>query len=239
MQVLQKGSISQSSTAAKSWSLKFFLSPTRFLSLPRNPTQVSAVEFSKTRLEGTDVFDPSARAIPLDPPETVSFPASIIFRSIGYISTPIPGLSDLNIPFDTARGLIPNQSGRVLSFANAPSPQTALHVPGVYCAGWVARGPTGVIANTMNDAFATADLITQDWGGNAVFLNGVAGGSESTGLGWEGVRREVEAKGKAERRVDWEEWGKIDRKEVERGRERGKEREKFGRVEEMLSVLGR
>ena len=91
----------------------------------------------------------------------------------------------------------------------------------------------------MNDAFATADLIAQDWSGNAVFLNGSASGSGSTGLGWEGLRREVEAKGSAGRRVDWEEWRAIDQAEVERGRERGKEREKFGKVEEMLGVLGR
>ncbi|KAI9783771.1 MAG: NADPH-adrenodoxin reductase [Geoglossum umbratile] len=239
MQVLQKGSATLPSSTTKSWSLEFLLSPTRFLSSPQSPTHLSAVEFSETRLEGTGPFDHSAKAIPLDPPKTISLPASIAFRSIGYISTPIPGLSDLNIPFDTARGLIPNKSGRVLNPVDAPPSQAAPYLPGVYCAGWVARGPTGVIASTMNDAFATADLIAQDWAGNAMFLNGSAGGNGSTGLGWEGVRREVEAEGKAGRRVDWEEWRIIDRKEVERGRERGKEREKFGRVEEMLRVLGR
>ncbi|KAH0538059.1 hypothetical protein FGG08_005321 [Glutinoglossum americanum] len=242
MQVLQKGSSTHISTTAKSWSLDFLLAPTRFLASPENPAHLSAIEFSKNRLDGASPFNPnpSARAIPLDPPETVSLPASVAFRSIGYISTPLPGLSDLNIPFDVSRGLIPNQSGRVLSPTNALSLQTATHVPGIYCAGWVARGPTGVIASTMNDAFVTADLIAQDWEGKAMFLNGSAGRSGSTGLGWEGVRAEVGAKtdGKGSR-VDWEEWGKIDRAESERGRGMGKRREKFGRVEEMLSVLGR
>lgn len=240
MQVLQKGSSAHPSAAAKSWSLDFLLSPTRFLSSPETPTHLSSIEFSKTRLEGTNPFEPAARAIPLDPPEAVSLPASIAFRSIGYISTPLPGLSDLNIPFDTSLGLIPNQSGRALSSVNAASPQAAVHVPGIYCAGWVARGPTGVIASTMNDAFATADLIAQDWEGKAMFLNGSAGsggGTASTGLGWEGV--EKEALGRTERRVNWEEWRAIDRAEMERGKRRGKEREKFGRVEEMVGVLGR
>lgn len=33
---------------------------------------------------------------------------------------------------------------------------------GLYCSGWVKRGPTGVILNTMNDAFETADSIIKD-----------------------------------------------------------------------------
>ena len=34
---------------------------------------------------------------------------------------------------------------------------------GLYCSGWVKRGPTGVIVNTMNDAFATAYCILKDF----------------------------------------------------------------------------
>ena len=37
-----------------------------------------------------------------------------------------------------------------------------MHV-GLYCSGWVKRGPTGVIVNTMNDAFATAYCILKDF----------------------------------------------------------------------------
>jgi len=37
-----------------------------------------------------------------------------------------------------------------------------LSLPGVYCSGWVKRGPVGVIATTMTDAFETADTIHQD-----------------------------------------------------------------------------
>lgn len=33
---------------------------------------------------------------------------------------------------------------------------------GVYCSGWVKRGPSGVLATTMNDAFETGKLIVED-----------------------------------------------------------------------------
>lgn len=33
---------------------------------------------------------------------------------------------------------------------------------GLYCSGWVKHGPVGVIATTMNEAFATAEKIVQD-----------------------------------------------------------------------------
>lgn len=33
---------------------------------------------------------------------------------------------------------------------------------GLYCSGWVKRGPVGVILNTMNDSFETAEAIVQD-----------------------------------------------------------------------------
>jgi len=33
---------------------------------------------------------------------------------------------------------------------------------GVYCSGWVKRGPVGVLATTMNDAFETGKVIVED-----------------------------------------------------------------------------
>ena len=35
-------------------------------------------------------------------------------------------------------------------------------ITGLYCSGWVKRGPVGVIATTMTDAFETADTILSD-----------------------------------------------------------------------------
>lgn len=35
-------------------------------------------------------------------------------------------------------------------------------VDGLYCSGWIKRGPTGIIATTMQDAFATAATVLKD-----------------------------------------------------------------------------
>lgn len=37
-----------------------------------------------------------------------------------------------------------------------------MYYAGLYCSGWVKRGPLGVIATTMNDAFETGKLIVAD-----------------------------------------------------------------------------
>jgi len=104
------------------------------------------------------------------------------------------------------------------------------HFPGLYCAGWVKRGPTGVIASTMEDAFATADAIAQDLAAAVPFLN-----TKQPASGWEGVRQET-GLDKA-RVVDWADWQSIDAAERERGQKVGKEREKFTSTADMLSVL--
>ena len=109
---------------------------------------------------------------------------------------------------------------------------TAGHVPGMYCAGWVKRGPTGVIASTLDDAFTTADIIVDDWKKNVRFNEGVG---EQKG-GWEEVKKVAKERGI--RTVSWQDWEKIDSEEVRRGKEKGKEREKFRTVSDMLKVLG-
>lgn len=233
VQLLSKGSPTPSSSSTKRWSLDFLLSPTEFNPSPTHPRTLSSLTLAPTALQGPNPFDPAAKAIPLTGQPTVTFPAALAFRSIGYQSTPLPGMSDLDIPFDQQLGIIPNDlAGRILSPAAGPGALGAVHLPGLYCAGWVKRGPTGVIASTMLDAFATAEAIAGDWEGRAVFLGVDDGGRR---MGWEGVREEAARRGL--RRVSWADWEKIDRAERERGKRRGKDREKFASVKEMLGVL--
>jgi adrenodoxin-NADP+ reductase len=213
-------------------------------------------------------------------------PAAIAFRSIGYKAAPLPGLAALGVPFDARLGIVPNDAhGRVLapyrwgsdgsdggshdstsgdaggdgSSSGGSSDgrlMMARHVPGFYVAGWAKRGPTGVIASTMHDAYATADAIVQDWLGHARFLNDAAnslspGASPSGGGGaapaaaaavavasggWEGgVKREADRRGL--RRVSWADWERIDAVERRNGAQLGKPREKIASVAEQLRVL--
>lgn len=70
---------------------------------------------------------------------------------IGYQSIAIPGA-----PFDATTKVVPNMAGVVLG-------QEAQNGARLYCAGWVKRGPTGVILSTMNDAFETAESVRLIW----------------------------------------------------------------------------
>jgi adrenodoxin-NADP+ reductase len=223
MEVLQKGSPASVSTAPKSWSLDFCLSPTSLNSNSPSDPQLSSVSFEKTFLSPSP-FDPQARAIGTG--THIDLAASLAFRSIGYKSEALHGFTDLKIPFNDRTGTIPNDElGRIVD------PVSTTTMPGLYCAGWVKRGPTGVIASTMSDAFSTAESITEDWYGHVPFLNG----GKSSGFGWEGVRGEAENRGC--RRVSWADWKKINAIEKSMGKSKGKEREKFTSVEDMLAVL--
>ncbi|KAE8444485.1 hypothetical protein EG329_000469 [Mollisiaceae sp. DMI_Dod_QoI] len=222
MEVLKKGSAVQD--ASKRWSLDFCLSPKAFNASTTLPTHLSSISFEKTKLD-PGPFDPTARAVGTE--EIVDIPSSLAFRSIGYKSEALSGFSELNIPFNDRSGIIPNdQLGRVVNEDGLVTP-----LRGMYCAGWVKRGPTGVIASTMADAFQTADSIAEDWYSHAPFLNSV----DSKALGWEGVKEEAEKRGL--RRVSWQDWKRIDAEERKRGTVKGKEREKFTKLDDMLAVL--
>jgi adrenodoxin-NADP+ reductase len=225
MDVLVKGSTTRMDHAQKSWSLDFCLSPTEF-----NGTANGVVEsttFERTSLSSP--FDPASSVQSLG--EKLHIPSSIVFRSIGYKSVALPGFSEAGILFDDRKGIIQNDgSGRVLQMTpnSIESSDDTTPLPGLYCAGWVKRGPTGVIASTMEDAFSTGDVIAADWTAEAPFL------STENAHGWEGLRTEVD-KDKC-RVIQWADWKKIDQAERERGLLAGKEREKFTSTEEMLAV---
>ncbi len=50
---------------------------------------------------------------------------------------------------------MPNEGGRVVDDVGSAE-------PGVYCAGWIKRGPTGIIGTNKKDATQTVDLLLED-----------------------------------------------------------------------------
>jgi adrenodoxin-NADP+ reductase len=233
VELLKKGTELEPQNTRKSWGLEFLKAPKAFNTLQSN--RLHSVTFANQAYDpGTDHLSPTATVVPTK--KTTTLEASLAFRSVGYKSVAIPGLSDLSIPFDNKLGIIPNDAyGRIITPSAGPGTLTAGHLPGLYAAGWVKRGPTGVIASTMADAFSSADVIAEDWWTGVPFLNGEGGEGKSTGLGWEGVKDLVERKGV--RPISWKDWQVIDVKEKARGLKIGKPREKFGNVEEMLKAL--
>ena len=195
--------------------------PKSFNASNATPSQLSSLTFIKNELIGPDIF---ASSTTVSPTKTeISYNTSLAFRSIGYKSEAMEGMEDLGIDFDVRRGIIPNDlHGRVTSLL-----EDGTGIPGLYCSGWVKRGPAGVIANTMEDAFDTAESIAQDWENNQPFMSGTDG--------WDTLQEEAGVK--SLRRVSWDEWKKIDKMEKERGKAKGKEREKLTSVPGMLAAL--
>lgn len=233
MEVILKGTEHSLAETTKSWSLDNCLSPRHFLSDSQNPTSVAGTQLNVMRL--TDPFDSSSRSIATG--ETTIIPSDIVFRSVGYKSVPLTGFAEAGIQFDESRGIVENDGlGRVTRLVadGDGSVSQSRQVPGMYCAGWVKRGPTGVIASTMQDAFATGEAIVQDWLSGAPFLNS---NSHNPSQGWVGVKQDIGSR--ADLSVTWEDWQMIDNAERRSGQQSGKVREKFRRTAEMLSAIGR
>ena len=156
----------------------------------------------------------SVQAIATD--EELTIPIGLVFRSVGYRGTELPGL-----PFDARRGLIPNVTGRVVESTDSA---TAIH--GVYVAGWIKRGPHGVIGTNKSCAAETVDHLLAD------AVSGRLPPAEGTAADLDALL--------AERGVEvtsWADWQAIDRAEVERGKAAGRPREKLVDVAEMLAVV--
>ena len=122
--------------------LRFRVSPAAILGEDR----VAAVEIARNRLEADSAG--RVRAVLTDEREVI--PCGIVFRSVGYHGVPLAG-----VPFDPASGTMPNAGGRVLDGHGEP-------VPGLYAAGWIKRGPTGVIGTNKKDATETVELLLED-----------------------------------------------------------------------------
>ncbi|MBA3400732.1 MAG: NADP oxidoreductase, partial [Actinobacteria bacterium] len=184
--------------------LRFRVSPVAILGEER----VEAVEIVKNRLEPNGKG--SVRAVAADEREVI--PCGVVFRSVGYRGVPLPGT-----PFDEASGTIPNAGGRVLD-------DSGMAIPGVYAAGWIKRGPTGVIGTNKKDATETVDNLLEDARAGALPRGRRRGAIDDLLAG-----REVEA-------VFYPGWSAIDTLERSRGEEQGRPRVKLCSWHELLAV---
>lgn len=123
--------------------LRFLLSPLEL----RGNGRVSSVVLAKNRLEARP--DGSIAAVATG--ETEELDAQLVFRSVGYRAKPLAG-----VPFDERRAVVPNDRGRVLAGAGGAP------VPGLYVAGWVKRGPSGVIGTNKACAMETVARLVED-----------------------------------------------------------------------------
>ena len=142
----------------------------------------------------------------------------LVFRSVGYRGVPLPG-----VPFNEKWGVILNEKGRVLD------PDTKQPVVGEYTAGWIKRGPSGVIGTNKPDAAETVECMLEDLAQGAVRAPAQPAAAAAEAL----VRQRRPGY------VSYADWRQLNELEVARGRALGRPRLKFTRVEEMLGALGR
>jgi ferredoxin--NADP+ reductase len=163
------------------------------------------------RVEGielaTNVLDADNRAVQTDERELL--PCGIVFRSVGYRGVALPG-----VPFDEKSGTIPNRGGRV--------------EPGLYAAGWIKRGPTGVIGTNKKDATETVELLLEDAAAGRLPRSGATAADVDALLDERGVRR-----------VMYTGWQAIDEYERSTGEKHGRPRVKLCTWGELLDAAER
>ncbi|MEU5714600.1 FAD-dependent oxidoreductase [Streptomyces sp. NPDC020403] len=169
--------------------LRFFLRPVELL---ERGGRVAGVRFARTAPDGAGGIR--------DTGDFEDIEAGLVLRAVGYRGTPLAGL-----PFDPVRGTVPHVGGRVL--------RDGVASPGEYVAGWIKRGPTGVIGSNRPCAKETVASLVDD----APLL----------------AAREVPAdplgalRAQGLRPVEWDGWLSIERAEAALGHSLGRGRVKI------------
>lgn len=206
--------LSQRPPAGKSKTLylRFLVSPMEIsgdeaghvtgLTLVRN--ELYATETGTLRPRATDV--------------TEDLDVGIVFRSIGYRGVPLPG-----IPFHDRWGVILNDTGRIVD------PETKEPLVGLYTAGWIKRGPSGVIGTNKPDAAETVELMLEDARAGKVLQPTHAGVDEA----------ESYVRDHKPTFLSYTDWQKLDAYEIAQGQASNRPRVKVTKVDEMLDAAGK
>lgn len=132
--------------------------------------------------------------------EFTSIDAQLVVRAVGYLGAELPG-----VPFDTRAGTVPNVGGRVTT-------ADGRIVPNEYVTGWLKRGPSGVIGTNKADACETVTALIEDLNRVARYWrNPIDAVLDKRGCQW----------------ANYEGWQRIDRAEIARGHEQGRQRSKI------------
>lgn len=165
--------------------------------------RVSSMLVGRNRLVAND-----GRTQAEDTGERFEWPAGLVLRSVGYRGVPLDG-----VPFDDRQGVIPNEAGRVVT-------EGGTTVNGLYVAGWIKRGPSGVIGTNKADAMETVRALLDDLPGSGQDLGGVVRLLNDRGV----------------QHVDFDGWLRLDAAEREAGEAEGRPRVKVTARDAMLTA---
>jgi len=212
VEILKEYARRQPAGKSRRLNLRFLVSPVELTGDGRGG--VAALKLVRNELYATSAGTLQARAT--DQSETL--PVGLVFRSVGYRGVPLPG-----VPFNESWAVILNDRGRVLD------PDTKQPIVGEYTAGWIKRGPTGVIGTNKPDAAETVECMLEDLAHGKVLepANPAAAAAEAL------VRQ------RQPNYFSYADWQKLDAIEVARGRAQDRPRVKLTSIEEMLSALNR
>jgi ferredoxin--NADP+ reductase len=189
------------SAQARRLHLHFFHSP---LEVVGKDGKVAAIKFERTKLDGTGNVTGNG--------EIVEYPVQAVYRAVGYFGSELD-----EIPFDAKSGVIANHEGRVLDGSGK-------HIPGVYCTGWIKRGPVGLIGHTKADAIETIGHLIEDrtswWQPESPAEEAIVETLRERGVDF----------------MDWRNWLNVDARERALGEGDGRERIKLFDRGEMLRV---
>ncbi len=210
VEIIQELSRRQPTGKSKRLILRFLVSPVELIGDANG--RVKQMRLVRNVLYATDAG--SLRPKATDQFETLD--VGLVFRSIGYRGVPLPG-----VPFNDSWGVIPNAGGRVLD------PATHEPLPGQYTAGWIKRGPTGVIGTNKPDAAETVENMLADARAGRVLAPTQATAAAAEAL----------VCGRQAHVVTYADWRRLDALELSHGKEQGRPRVKFTRVDDMLAAL--
>ena len=187
--------------------IRFLVSPTELIG---EEGRVTAIRLEKNELlQGDDgVIRPRTTG------QEEILPVGLVFRSVGYKGRALP-----DIPTSLSQGTIHNEAGRVMTEEGAV-------LRGLYTAGWIKRGPTGVIGTNKTCAKETVACMLEDLAAGHILAPVDASIEGARALI---TKRQPEA-------VSYEEWMKIDQEEVSRGLAQHRPRVKITHREELLSL---
>jgi len=212
VEILQGYALRRPTGKSKRLIIRFLVSPIELIGNAAG--EVVAMKLVKNRLEA----GASGALSPRPTGVFAELPVGLVFRSVGYKGVPLPG-----VPFNESGSVIMNDKGRVLD------PDTKQPVVGEYTAGWIKRGPTGVIGTNKPDALETVECMMEDLAAGRI----LEPPEPHTAAAEEMIRA------RQPKHFTYSDWLKLDELEIGRGRSRGRPRVKFTHVDDMHSALGR
>ena len=160
--------------------LRFLTNPVRFEATPKNgdgnkdQLRLSSVVCERTELEGETPGAQNARGTG----STETTDADLCLVSIGYKGLPID--SSTKASFDTVRGVLKNDHGRVVVPEDIGNGKSNINLAPLYVSGWLKRGPSGIIGTNIGDAKDTVVSILKDLGNGVITKPSLPSSSSSS-----------------------------------------------------------